>query len=354
MNKTGLGKSACYTPRQAVSRHIGAPTLSIALGILLGALQLAVGATAADKQPISAGPIASDAPALPAPICATKPRALVCQLPLAEVQRREKAIIERDWRKVQAVLPDLARAKAASMPWQYVPESIYKPYCEALRQDLLSGKYKVLGKPDVASEEAGTVELSRAMEQAQNDCDKKSFDQESILRGPFWPDGAIWYYKLHDGFAHLTFSLSRMRDMSYEPEFFFDYRFEACKKGHRLPSFPRVGFGQGEDRTETVAIAVLKRGEQELLGLEYGVIHGIGDEQSYRYGPYGESLLPKSDWTPAQPSSGPRAIERQGPVPMRFIAAFIAPPPWRPHAAEPREYDDRGESEEPCIWKLPQ
>jgi len=85
---------------------------------------------------------------------------------------------------------------------------------------------------------------------------------------------------------------------------------------------------------------------------EIDSLRGFGDERAYHYGPYGESLEPKLEWAkaPLTPTSKPKGTPR----PPRFIGAFVAPPPWRQYATEPREYDDRAESIEPCIWKLPE
>jgi len=295
---------------------------------------------------------------LRAPICVDHPQAQVCRLPLKEVQRREQEIIDRDWRKVHAVLPELQHAQPASMPWDYAPEATYKQYCEALRQDLLNGNYKVFRKPDVASEEVGIGRFVEVLDAARSDCVKPDrHDSQSFLKGQGYSDGGIWLHKLRDGFAILSFSLSTVKGVSNGSTLFFDYTFEDCKKSGGLPEFPRIGFGRGEDRTETLAITVLERGERELVGLEYGVIHGFGDERAYRYGPYGESLEPKVVWTeaPLAPASTPSKNARQkGPWTPRFIAAFVAPPPWRQYASQPSEYDERGESRQPCIWKLPE
>lgn len=305
---------------------------------------------------------------LPSPACIHHPEKMVCKLDRKTLQRREQDVINHQWNLVRKAIPELQTATLVRPFESDVPaeNALYKNYCEALRADLIQGRYKVFRKPDVASSQAGIGKLAEGFSEVERKCNISPggfTDSSDTLQGDWDFEGGRWLYKLTDGFAILSF------DLPTQTHHFF-YNFNACNSGHGLPTWKRKGESQEYSRTDVVGMTVLERGERTLIGLEYLEVHGNAD--GYNRNEYNGALQPSEyqaepgpvprgmitiDGKQVIPWRGGAPIEWDPPPPpeppVRFIGAFMAPPPWDSIYPElQQEAPGQPMHNEPCLWKL--
>jgi hypothetical protein len=286
-------------------------------------------------------PVMAGADRLPGPVCVRQPEKSVCQLGAGQIRRRELEIVQTEWRRVREALSNLSTAEL-SIPSGGADEVSHRQYCGALKDDLLAGRVRLISEPDVSSSEVGLRSFSGAWDAMQSECvGADRYNSNRLLTGgAFTNDGGLWLEKFRGGYAVFAFDLPASA-------YYFDYRYGACKRGSRLPHFVREGGAKQPNRTETLALAVVSRGENELVALELGAVYGFGDE--LRHHAYGASLDVSPTWLSDSSSPPKISANSEG---RRFIGAFVLPPPLRPALTQHREYDDRGESGEPCVWNF--
>jgi len=334
----------------------------ILVAILLAG-RLANAANEREESPLQDSVSKHEIRRLPSPACIHHPERPFCQLDPQELQRREQHIINYQWNIVKSVLP---RLQSATMRRPFSADDSsddlpYKNYCEALRQDLINGNFKVLRTPDVASSQMGIGGLASGFARVEKECNSKANKftwARDALEGDWKFDGGRWLYKLTNGFASISFDLPA-------ETYWLDYDFNRCNSANGLPTYARKGTSAADNRTEVVGMTVIERGVRDLVGLEYIELFGDGedDHQNAVYGGalYAGEVTASGILThPTRKPKNGRTARRSDPTELparptsRFIGAFIVPPPWDDLYPELHSDNSPGlpRHNEPCVWKI--
>jgi hypothetical protein len=96
-----------------------------------------------------------------------------CRMTLRQIQERERDILDKDWRLVRAVLPELTHAKALSVLDRDLLQGKHEAVCEALREDLVNGNYGVFRTPEIASARDGFQAYVDGVTKSERGCEAR-------------------------------------------------------------------------------------------------------------------------------------------------------------------------------------